>query len=231
MQQQPSPVPFGPEHAAQYDKQFAKLAPMRDTLHLIVGVIFTQLPADARILCVGAGTGLEIAYLAEKFPLWRFTAVDPSEHMFDVCRRRTQEAGIASRCDFHHGYLDSLPATEPFDAATSLLVSQFILAKEERTKYFRNIAERLKPGGLLVNADLASDTASAAYQNLLDVWLRLMKGADLPPDKIESMRAAYSRDVAILPLDEVSKIIQSGGFEMPVLFFQSVLIHAWFAKK
>lgn len=231
MPQQPSPVPFGPEHAAQYDKQFAKLAPMRDALHLIVGAIFSQLPAGARILCVGAGTGLEVAYLAEKFPLWRFTAVDPSGPMLDVCRRRTQELGISSRCEFHEGYIDSLPLGEPFDAATSLLVSQFILAKENRIHFFRNIAERLKPGGLLANADLASDITSDLYESLLAVWLRLMKGADISPEMIENFRTAYSRDVALLPADEVSGIIQSGGFEMPVLFFQSVLIHAWYAKK
>jgi tRNA (cmo5U34)-methyltransferase len=231
MQQQPPFKPFGQEHAAQYDKQFAKLSPMRDALHLIIGGIFSNLPADARILCVGAGTGLEIIYLAQRFPDWRFMAVDPSSHMLDVCRQRMQENGIADRCEFHVGYLDSLPQGESFDAVTSLLVSQFILAKEERTRYFRNIAERLKPRGLLVNADLASDTKSDLYESLIAVWLRLMKGADIAPEMIENFRTTYSRDVAVLPADEVSGIIQSGGFEQPVLFFQSVLIHAWYAIK
>lgn len=230
MQQQPH-KPFGKEHASQYDKQFARLSPMRDALHLIVGAIFSELPADARILCVGAGTGLEILYLAQKFPGWRFMAVDPSGHMLEVCRQRMQENGISSRCEFHEGYIDSLPPAEPFDAATSLLVSQFILSKEERSKYFRSIAEHLKPGGLLANADLASDIKSDLYESLLAVWLRLMKGAEILPETIENFRTAYSRDVALLPPHEVSGIIESGGFNTPVLFFQSVLIHAWYAKK
>ena len=108
--------------------------------------------------------------------------------------------------------------TEPFDAATSVLVSHFILAPEIRTGFFRTIAERLRPGGYLVNADLASDVDSAAYRSLLELWLRVMKGAELSPEKIESLRVAYSRDVAILPSEQVSAIIASGGFDTPVLF-------------
>jgi tRNA (cmo5U34)-methyltransferase len=54
-------------------------------------------------------------------------------------------------------------------AATSLLVSQLILVPQTRVAFFRAIAERLKPGAYLVNADLASDTASSTYASLLEV--------------------------------------------------------------
>jgi tRNA (cmo5U34)-methyltransferase len=91
------------------------------------------------------GTGAEIVYLAQRFPQWRFTAVEPSAPMLEVCRLRAEEHGIASRCVFHEGYLDSLPPSEAFDAATSLLVSQFILEREARSDFFRTIAERLRP--------------------------------------------------------------------------------------
>ena len=95
------------------------------------------------MLCVGAGTGAELSYLAERFPGWRFTAVEPSAPMLEVCRRRAEAQGIEGRCIFHEGYLESLPPSEPFDAATSLLVSQFILDPEERSGFFRAIAGRL----------------------------------------------------------------------------------------
>ncbi len=45
------------------------------------------------------------------------------------------------------------------------------------------------------------------------------------------MKAAYAKDVAILPPADVASIIESGGFEAPVQFFQAGLIHAWFAKR
>ena len=122
-QNPPQPV-FTQDHAAAYDQRFSKLAPLRDALHLLVATLFSELPAQARILCVGAGTGAELLFLARKFPGWEFTAVEPSGPMLDLCRTKADAEGIASRCTFHEGYLDSLPAGEPFDAATSLLVSQ-----------------------------------------------------------------------------------------------------------
>ena len=56
MQHQESPVAFDQAHADTYDQRFAKLASMRDALHLLLSALLTDLPAQARILCVGAGT-------------------------------------------------------------------------------------------------------------------------------------------------------------------------------
>ena len=108
MPPQEGPAFFDQTVADKYDQQAARLAPLRDALHLLIGVVFSGLPAQARVLCAGAGTGAELLYLAEKFPQWHFTAVEPSAPMLEVCRRRAAESGIASRCVFHEGYLDSL---------------------------------------------------------------------------------------------------------------------------
>jgi len=224
-------VAFDRAHAATYDQRFAKLAPMRDALHLLVGAILADLPTHARILCVGAGTGQELIYLAQKFPQWRFAVLEPAAPMLAVCRRKAEECGVASRCVFHEGYLDSLPPAEAFDAATSLLVSQFILSRESRAGFFRAIAERLRPGGYLVTADLTSDLASANYQELLEIWLRLMRETGSAPEQIEGLRVIYGRDVALLPQEEMTAMIVSAGFYNPVLFLQTVLIHAWCARR
>lgn len=231
MSQEPSRVAFDRAHAAAYDQRFAKLAPMRDALHLLASAVLADLPPDASILCVGAGTGQELIYLATKFPQWRFAVVEPSPPMLEICRRKADASGISTRCVFHEGYLDSLPPSAEFDAATALLVSQFILEPAPRAGFFRTIAARLRPGGYLVSADLASDTASASYQSLLEVWLRLMQETGLTKEELDRLRVTYRRDVALLPLPQMSAMIAAAGFETPVLFLQTILIHAWYARR
>jgi len=219
------------QQAATYDQKWSELAPINNALHLLTSAVLAKLPATANILCVGAGTGTEILYLARKFPGWNFTAVEPSVPMIEVFRRRAEEAGITARCTFHAGYLDSLPADKTFDAATAFLVSQFILDRQERSQFFRGIADRLNPEGLLVSADLAGDLNAPDGRGLLKVWFTLMKGNGVAPEEVEKMREAYVRDVAVLPPQSIREIIMGGGFELPVLFFQTGLIHAWYGKR
>lgn len=219
------------QQAASYDQQWVKLAPLRDAQNLLMASIFSSLPSSARLLCVGAGTGSELIYLAEKFPHWHFTAVEPSGPMLEVCRRRAEAHGFADRCSFHEDYLDSLPHTDAFDAATCLLVSQFLVEQPARIQFFQGIAQRLKPQGILVSSDLSYDLQSDKYPSLSEMWLKLMAGNEVPPEAIQRMRSAYGRDVALLPAGEVEAIIAAAGFESPIQFLQTGLIGAWYSKR
>lgn len=219
------------QQAANYDTQWAKTAPIRNCLHLLLNSMFAGLPAEANILCIGVGTGDELIYLAMAHPRWRFTAVEPSGAMLAACREKAHKAGLASRCIFHEGYLGTLPDQDRYDAATCFLVSQFILDQSERGGFFREIADRLKPQGILASSDLASDVTSPEYDVLLHAWMDMMSAADVSPEALERMRKAYARDVGVLPPDRIAAIIESGGFELPVQFFQAGLIHAWLSKR
>jgi tRNA (cmo5U34)-methyltransferase len=228
---QESAIAFDRDRAPSYDKMWAKLAPTRDAIHLLIRAILADLPADARILCVGVGTGAELLDLAQAFPRWQFTAVEPAIPMLDICRQKAEASGITARCTFHEGYLDSLPESDSFDAATSLLVSHFIMQPEDRSNFFHQIALRLRPQGYLISSDIAYDLSCSTYPGILEIWLQMMKSAGLPEEQIDKMRHVYGRDVAVLPLPAVASIIAAGGFDSPVLFFQSLLIHAWYAKR
>ena len=102
---------------------------------------------------------------------------------------------------------------------------------EERRKFFRQIADRLRPNGYLVSADLVSDMSTSAYKSLFEVWLQMLKYADAPAERIEEIRATFGREVAVLPPQELESIIASSSFDTPILFFQTLLIHAWYAKR
>lgn len=219
------------QQAAGYDAQWAKTLPIRDCLHLLLESAFAEIPSDANVLCVGVGTGSELAHLAYRNPRWKFTAVDPSGAMLDVCRRLAEKEGFSDRCVFHEGYLESLASDGKFDAATCFLVSQFMLDQCARSGLFREILRKLKPGGTLASSDLASDVQSPEYEVLLRAWMNMMAASDISPEGIDRMRKAYANDVGVLPPLEVASIIQAGGFEPPVQFFQAGLIHGWLSKR
>lgn len=220
------------QQAGHYDARWQKVAPVYLGLYFLLESVFAPLNARSRVLCIGVGTGKELLYLAAKFPDWSFTAVEPSLAMLEVCRRNAEAAGVAERCQFHHGFLDSLPETDnSFDAATCFLVSQFILNAEARIEFFGQIADKLKPNAILATADLCADTESAQYHALLPVWCSLMSDIPVTTEQIARTKDIYTKDVAVLSADKVTAIIAAGSFELPVKFFQAGLLQGWFARR
>ena len=147
--------------------------------------------------------------------------------MLAVGRRHAEAEGFADRCEFHVGFAASL-ARDPFDAATSVLVSHFLTAGHDRQAYFAEIARRLKPGGLLFNADLCSDPADPSLGSLMDLWLTM---AGMPEERRVSFRAAFGKQVAVHGPAEVEAIITRAGFSAPVPCFQAALIRGWVASR
>ncbi|MBX3739788.1 MAG: class I SAM-dependent methyltransferase [Akkermansiaceae bacterium] len=226
-----SPTHFDEDRAASYDERFNRISAVMEALHLLTKLWFTGLPKEARVLCVGAGTGAELFPLAEAFPGWTFTLVDPAGPMLAQCRRKAEAAGIADRCIFHEGYLDSLPATAPFDAATSILVSHFVLEREKRIAFFREISGRLKPGAPLVSADLCSDMDSPEFATLISAWINMLKFSGQEDKTVDSFVEALRGGVDVVPPQELTSLIRSGGFAESTLFYQSLLIHGFISKR
>jgi len=225
LKKQKTTVNFDQNTASDYDGQREKLSPIKDALHLCTRMLFSNLPSDANALIVGAGTGSELIYLAQTFPQWSFTVVEPATEMLDNCKKRSEKDGILSRCFFHGGYLDSLPESRDFDLATSILVSHFFVKPGERGSYFSEIASRLRLGAYLVEASLASDMTKPEFKDMLEIWINMHDYAGMPVNT-----ESFGKKVAMIPIEEVESIIELSGFNKPVLFFKSLFINAWFSK-
>lgn len=211
--------------AANYDDRFAPMSPFKDALHLLMKLILIDLPKNARVLCVGVGTGAELIYLAKAFPEWHFTAVEPAAAMLNICREKLATEGLINRCELFEGYIDEFPPSEPFHAATSILVSQFITELQERKHFFANIHSRLREGGYLISADLTD------IQQLKNLWMTTYRFCGLQDDEIAQVFDLFGKKIALLGVNEMEQVIESGGFNSPALFFQTIWIHGWFARK
>lgn len=216
-------VIFDAERAEAYDNQFGRMADVKSVIHLLLEVEFSSLPADARILVAGAGTGAEVRHLAPRFPGWRFTLVDPSAAMLAVARRHAEAEGFADRCTFLADYVSSTPL-ETHDAATSLLVSHFLLAPPARQAFFADIAARLKPGSPLFTLDLCTDNRAPTFVAVMGLWLNLLRAGGVPEDGITRYTESYGRDFAAHSPAELDALIEAAGFAPPAPVFQTALM-------
>ncbi|MBU1287078.1 MAG: class I SAM-dependent methyltransferase [Alphaproteobacteria bacterium] len=222
---------FDKARAAQYDSQFARANAFRDVIHLVTDLAFASLPNDARILVVGAGTGSEIIALAARHSSWHFTAVDPAGAMLEVFREKAIAAGILDRCTIHVGYIETLADLPLHDAATSLLVSHFLQTDASRGAFFAEIAARLKPGALLVNADLAADMTEKISARLYATWEQMLRETGADAAGLDNYRAGFGKDFAVHTPAAVEALIENNGFERPSPVLQTLLMRTWLTAK
>ena len=222
---------FNKNNSGSYDERTQKMAPIVDNLHFLIGLILKNLPTDANILCVGVGTGAEIIRLAAAHPNWRFTGIDPSADMLDVCRDQLEKKGITSRVELFHGYLSDFSGTEKFDASLCLFVTQFVKDSHERQAMFNAMAARLNPKGYLINAELSEDMASPQFHDLAEKWKTLQLATGSSEEQVAKILEAWQQHVAIVPPASIEDFLHQSGFSMPIQFFQSFLMHAWYSQK
>jgi tRNA (cmo5U34)-methyltransferase len=211
--------------------EWQKLSAMKDALHLCMRFALADLPDDARVLCVGVGSGAELLSLAESFPHWRFTAVDTSAKELEKCRQQVEAQSLGARCEFHEGDIETLPETALFDAATAVLVSHYLGDIPARTDFFRKISKRVRPGGAFVNADLSANTDSPVFAGLLDAWKAMLQFAGMRPERVENMASRIRQGETAPSKTTMEAMLESSGFCEPTLICQTLLIHAWCSKR
>ncbi len=143
--------------ARSYDGQRRRLIPCFDDFYgATVELVTERAPPDARILDLGAGTGLLTALVAEARPEADYTLSDLSQGMLAQARERF--AGSALRASFR--VMDHLALADvgAFDVVMSAL-SIHHLDDDGKQAVYAAAARALRPGGLFINADqVAGDT-------------------------------------------------------------------------
>ncbi len=99
------------------------------------------------ILDLGTGTGETLRRVAARYPHARLVGIDESAAMLDVARRVLPHADLrVARLE------DQLPGGS-FDLVVSALAVHHLHAAQ-KTDLFRRVADRLRPGGRFVLADV-----------------------------------------------------------------------------
>lgn len=210
-QQSPAASPnfFNQEIADAYDRRNSARAPISDNLHFLLRLVLANLPADARVLCVGVGTGAEILSLAKVYPGWSFIGVDPSNEMLAVGRHRLEQAGVLHRCELLPGYVQDVPL-DGVDAAVSLLVAHLI-KREHRRAFYTAIHDRLKPGGRFASAEISADMDAPAFPEMLEDWKRIQALMGATPESLAKLGGMMRDTLGVVSPAETEALWETAG--------------------
>jgi tRNA (cmo5U34)-methyltransferase len=194
---------------------------------------------DAEVLIIGAGGGQELITLGGRHEAWSFTAVDPSEPMLDLARKRIAHVGIGSRISFVSGTLEELPGEQPgeqseeqsYDAATCLLVLHFLRGLESKRALLRQISARLKPGAPFCLASINGNPQASAFSIQMQAWKSHMLSQGISLENWERFAASMGRESDPVPDTVIQELLADAGFTDVTRYFGAFLIDAWFAVK
>ncbi|QNQ08349.1 class I SAM-dependent methyltransferase [Sphingomonas alpina] len=215
-----------PEAVSNYAEGPRRVVPGLEALHRMTAILLAErVPADARVLVLGAGGGMELQVLAQAHPGWTFVGVDPAAAMLRLAERTI--GPDMARVDLIEGYIDDAPPG-PFDAAVCLLTLHFLDAAE-RERTVGEIHRRLRPGAPFVAAHL-SFPQGAERELWLDrhVAYPVAMGAD--PEQMRGAREAVATRLATFSPGQDEAILRAGGFPEVSLFFAAFAWRGWIAN-
>ncbi len=220
---------FNQAASTSYDERNQHLSKISECLHFLSNLTLSNAPEEAKVLCVGVGTGAEILAFAKMRPHWRFVGVDPSEAMLDVCRAKLDALGLTDRCTLVHGYAGDVEETQ-FDVSISFFVAHFI-PKAARSDFYRAIIDRLKPNGRFVSAEISYDLDSDTFPDMLKNWSEVQRLMGATPETLSKLPSVLQDQLSVLSDTETERLMLEAGFSRPVKFFQAFMINGWHTEK
>ena len=215
------------EATARYQDGPRRFVPGLDGLHRMTGLLLAEkAPADARVLVLGAGGGLELKALADAHPGWSFVGVDPAGEMLRLAERTL--GTDMDRVELVEGYIEDAP-DGPFDAATCLLTLHF-LKEAARTETVRQVHRRLKPGAPFVAAHSSFPQAPAQERGQwLDRYAAFAVASGADPEQTQQARAAVDASLNMMSPEQDEAVLRAGEFTGVQMFYAALTWRGWVA--
>lgn len=215
-----------PLSVSAYADKTRRLVPGWSDLQKMVALLVAErAPANANVLVVGAGGGVELKVFAQMHAQWRFVGVDPAKSMLELAE--AELGPLIARAELHHGYVDTAPEG-PFDAATCLLTMHFI-AIDERGRTLKEIRRRLKPGAPFVMAHMSFPQAPAERALWLSRYVAFAVASGVDPESARNAASAIGSKLPLLGPDEEEAMLIEAGFTGAQLFYAGLAFRGWVA--
>ena len=226
-------IEFDRDRAKEYDLDIRKAIPGYEALHdMAYSLLQIETDRSAKVLVVGSGTGMELINYS-KHSEWSLTGVEPSAEMMEIARGELSNCGLLNRVSLHTGYVNTLPQTEPIDAATLLLVMHFLPDDGSKLELLRDIARRMKKDAKLILADLHGDRSLPYFAKFIEAWQSYYFSQLDAQSKVKAeANFSTSIDNSIYFASEarIAELLQSAGFSQITKFYNAFLFGGWIAR-
>lgn len=227
-------IEFDRERATQYDLDIRKAIPGYESLHgMAQSLLQTSLSGSAKLLIVGSGTGMELVNYSKVNPSWSLTGVDPSSEMMAIAQSAIVEGKLQERVNLHTGCVNSLPETEPMDAATLILVMHFLSDDGAKLQLLKDIAQRLKSGAKFIIVDLHGDKSASYFSQFFKAWQNFYFSQldDETRTEVEArFQPSINNSMYFVTEARIIELLQMAGFGQVTKFYHAFLFGGWIAQ-
>lgn len=224
-------IDFNGKWSNEYDDTAYKIIPSYHSIYeLTQHLLRDRLDEEARILVAGAGTGKEIVECSQNNPKWFFTGFDPAEPMLCIARKKMADASLENKVSLVLGMIDDVTKKD-FDAATSILVMQFLPDDGTKLNYLKGIFDKLKPGAFLILVDLEGEVGSEEYNTLNTAWKNQQLFTRGDDDRVRKEFMIREKEVHFIPQNRIESLLGEVGFYKIYKFFKAYLFGGYVAIK
>jgi len=191
-----------------------------------------RLPKHAKVLVVGAGTGMEICEFSPLNPGWSFCGVDPSANMLALARKKILEKNLTSEIDLRKGYVDDLKDEEVFDGATCILVMHFLKDDGAKLALLESICKRLKHGAPFVLIDGFGEPGSMDFEEIKMAWKHYPIISGVPGETVENaFNEVIMKMIQFVPESRILELLEMAGFTRVFRYYSGFLYGGWMGYK
>ena len=218
-----------PVSVEEYDKKIRLFCgAYEEIFKLSLCCLKATIPQHARILVVGAGTGMEIIAFAPLNPGWSLYGVDPSGDMLALAQKKISEKKVSNEIHLQKGYVDNLDDEEVFDGATCILVMHFLKDDGAKLGLLKSVHRHLKPGAPLVLVDGCGEPGTIAFDETMKAWKQYPILHGLDPEIVENaFSEVIMKMVNFVPESRILKLLEEAGFVNIFKYYSGFLYSGW----
>lgn len=141
------------------------------------------------------------------------------------------EGNLSERVALHAGRAHELPVSEPYDAATLILMMHFVPDNAEKLKLLQSISTRLKPNAPLILVDLHGDRTSDQFVRLIAAWRLRQIALGTATEEVEEMFRRIPTEIHFVPEERITALLHEAGFDRIEPFYGALLFGGWVARR